>query len=178
MEDTLAGKLLISHPSVSDPFLKNLVMIVLENEEHGSVALCINKESGSTVMDLMLQNDKEWIGDDILFVGGPKNENSLFLLHSGEWESENTHNLNDEISISSDYKMSDLMMEDGGPDYYRFIVGVMSWPPKQLETEIEKHNKWIVTEAEPEVVWERSGVDQWEYAIEEYSRTVVDKFFK
>jgi putative transcriptional regulator len=178
MKNYLTGKILISHPSMPDPYLRNLVLIILESDIQGSVALCLNKESGATVLELLAQNNKNWDGDEVLFVGGPKNESSLFMVHSSGWESENTYDITDDISISSDHKMSDLAMEDGGPEFYRFIVGVMSWPPKQLETELDKSNMWLIIDSTPEMVWERSGTDQWEYAIKEYSKTAVRKYFK
>lgn len=171
------GQLLVAHPRIGDPFYHRTVLLVIESDEFGTVAIIVNKQSKVMFSDLMAANEEDWIGDEPLYIGGTVGERSLFMVHSGGWSSENTYELEDGICVSSDYEMTEKVKAGDAPEHYKFISGITSWAPMQLETEISRGNNWIVVDADPEIVWEESAMTQWEMAINKYSTEMVGYLF-
>jgi putative transcriptional regulator len=139
--ESLAGKLLIASPSMSDYFHRT-VIIVVEHTEEGAFGLVLNRPSETTVGEASPEL-AELIGDQhLLFVGGPVQPNAVTAI--GE------HRDPDAASklIVGGVGMVDL---DQLPELSRLrvFVGYAGWSAGQLDGELEQE-AWIVEDLHPD----------------------------
>jgi putative transcriptional regulator len=172
------GQLLVAHPDLKDKYFHKTVILITESHEGGTVGLILNKPTLSSVAEVVERDEKtEWPFDDTMYQGGPVNTYSLIAIHTAEWYSSNTLNLNDIVSITSDKFMLEKMAMNNLPQNYRFVVGISGWSPGQLEQEMTKSNSWLTCDSNENIIFAYSGPTQWELAIELCARQTMNQFF-
>lgn len=134
------GSLLIAPPTIPDQRFESAVLLLAHNETEGSLAFCLNKVSEYTVKDLLPNEDFEL--NFPLYWGGPVGKSTVWMLHSKEWETENTLDINDEWSMSSTIEMFNELAEGNCPQQFRLFYGYCSWNSGQLESEIQGERPW------------------------------------
>ena len=97
----IVGNLLIAPPAVKNSFWNKTVIMVTEHHSQGSLGLVLNRKS-----ELTLKEFGHQLGFNInlpghVYIGGPVNVKNLSFLHTNEWISTNTMQVNDQFSISS-----------------------------------------------------------------------------
>jgi putative transcriptional regulator len=148
--------LLISPPNIPDPRFHNSVLFLLSDNESGSLALCLNKPLDHTLSDLSGQHESKL--NFPIYWGGPMSPDTIWMLHDSGWSLENTLEINDDVSLTSDIEMLEALSEGYCPDQFRLFAGFASWYPGQLEAELKgrepwssKHS-WLVAE-NPGIEW-------------------------
>src|SRR3954466_3228786 len=69
---SLAGSLLVAHPSLLDPNFRKAVLLISTNDaEEGSFGLTLNRPSGRLVRELLAGKDLGPLGGVPVFLGGP-----------------------------------------------------------------------------------------------------------
>lgn len=142
---SLKNKLLISMPNMVDPYFKESVVYICEDNAGGTTGIIINKPISE--MKIVNSGIKNKIFEDILneskkiFFGGPLNLNEACII-------ENTSNSNidfsKKIQLSTDLDLiQKILFSDNSPNGTRLIFGNAGWNKKQLDEEI-KHGDWIV----------------------------------
>jgi putative transcriptional regulator len=170
-----AGQLLIASARLGDPnFSRTVVLLVQDDEEHGTLGLVLNRPTGTSVKEACA--DQLSIACAIeapLFKGGPC-EGVLTVLHGDSDSSdievtEGVHFTSRRESIESIMLKSD---DASSPDSTnnptpRFFVGYAGWAVGQLDNELEAGG-WLLLPATPDHVF-RSGADeeQWNKLITE-----------
>lgn len=152
--------LLIAPPNMPDPRFKEAVLLILSDNESGTLALCLNKPTDMTTQDIHEIHDPLDMGSIVYPInwGGPMSRESIWMLHSDDWASENTMEVGPGYRVSSDREMLESIKQGDNPEYFRVFSGFASWAPGQLQAELEglgrwnKNHAWLVTQA-PDIEW-------------------------
>jgi putative transcriptional regulator len=173
----LVGKCLIARPSIVDPFFKRSVVYIYEQNMQGVAGLVINKRKGSfTTTEIMLNRGFDPLDPaETVYAGGPVNETAVILLHTNEWSSSNTLQVDKHLSVSSDDLMFFKITNGDKPNGYKFCCGVAAWHPKQIVTEI-KANHWLISELNTHQIFDVDGRQLWDEAVETNAKQTIDKF--
>ena len=90
MENYVA-KCLVARPSVQDPFFKNSVVFVFEQNDIQTTGVVVNRKSNFNTQDLLAKVGAAVPkGVEPVYAGGPVSKNSIIMLHTKEWHSTST----------------------------------------------------------------------------------------
>src|SRR4051812_25339531 len=81
------GNILISEPYLGDPNFERSVVLVCEHTQEGTLGFILNKPSPVT-FDAVMKNADHF--KEVLFVGGPVAQDSLFFIYRNEVKIENS----------------------------------------------------------------------------------------
>ena len=132
-----SGTLLIAPPSVQAGVWQKSVILVTEHHERGSLGLMLNKRSNLSIKDFSTQCNIELDIPGHVYIGGPVNQKSFCMLHSNDWSSSNTMQVDQRFSVSSTPTMLEDLANGSRPMFYRLFVGLCGWAPTQLLNEFE-----------------------------------------
>lgn len=169
----LLGNLLIAPPAVKNNFWHKTVIMVTEDHDQGSVGLVLNKPSNLSIREFGEQLDMHLNIPGFVYIGGPVNSKSLSLLHSPDWVSKNTMQINDSFLLSSADDILPRLADGDCPKYWRLFLGMCGWAPNQLLSEIKgvhpfnHNNSWCLTSADYELVFENDLKEQWCEALDQ-----------
>jgi len=177
------GNLLISPPIVKTGFWQKTVIMITEHTVQGSLGLILNKPSSTSIVNFGIQLDAILNIPGMVYVGGPVNNQSLSLLHTNDWCSKNTLKLNNRFSLSSADDILPRLSSGDCPRYWRLFVGMCGWAPGQLIHELKgvhpykKETSWVTTTADPDLVFESDGQEQWcsalDHSAKEFSQSIL-----
>lgn len=162
------GDLLIAPPAMQDPRFRNSVLLITQDTNQGTQALCINKPAGHMINDIIQALDLQLEEDRPMFWGGPMGLNTVWMLHEAGWTADNTMPINDRWSMTSSMNMFNEVAQGNSPKWYRVMIGLSTWAPGQLEMELEGQgpfnieSSWLVAEAPgPEELFTQPPRDLW-----------------
>lgn len=151
--------LLIAPPAIPDPRFRKAVIMITHDHRSGTFAICLNKTTEYTLQDIA---DEVGIEDCSLnfplYWGGPVSPGTIWMLHSTDWWTEHTVEVNSEWSMTSHVSMFQHLADGDIPREFRLMYGYCSWTSGQLEAEVNglgpwKHNQtWLVAE-NPGIEW-------------------------
>jgi len=168
-ESFLEGKLLIALPGMADPRFEKTVIFMCAHSSEGAMGIIINKAvEGLSFREMM---DKLGIGvtaqtpeSPILF-GGPVETGRGFILHSGEFESEDsTLAVTEDISLTATLDILHAMAKGHGPQQALFALGYAGWDGGQIEDEI-RANGWVHCDADTAIIFDHGLDDKWSRAL-------------
>jgi putative transcriptional regulator len=171
----LTGNLIIAPPSVTKKFWRETVIMITEHHTDGSIGLILNKPSTVSIADLGDQLDIELDLPGLVFIGGPINTTSISVLHSNDWVTDNTYQINDQFSLSSSEEMLTRLTNGDTPKQWRMFVGMCGWDKTQLIAEIAgtppyNHNtSWCTATANLALAFDHTNIEQWKLAIDQSS---------
>lgn len=173
------GKLLVARPHVMrDPNFAESVVYLYEQRDNIIIGLCLNKPTTMSIATLQEMRGRYNSGAlGFLHKGGPVSEQSLLLLHTDDWNSQNTLPIGNNLCISSDELMLDKISEGNTPTGYRLMSGMSTWSVKQLENEIHTHNAWLVVEPSESIFFNDDSDAQWKEGIKLASTRMVESLF-
>ena len=91
--------------------------------------MTLNNLSTYNLQVIMDQKGIDWYGPREVYTGGEYNSHALIMLHSHEWYSSNTMDVNNNLALSSDGLMIEKMEMGNTPEWYRLFVGCKGWEP-------------------------------------------------
>ncbi|GGZ17644.1 UPF0301 protein [Echinicola pacifica] len=159
-----SGNLLISEPFLQDQNFVRSVVLLCENNEHGSFGLVLNKLSILKVRDLL--DDLEFLDLEV-YVGGPVEQNTLHFIYRGDAAIAGSVELAEDLYWGGDfdefvtkYKLGQLDL-----DNFRFFIGYSGWAEGQLESELNDKT-WIVSDhVDSKAIFQSSPEDLWRVAL-------------
>ena len=136
---SLAGSLLVAHPSMLDPnFRRTVLFISAHDPDDGAIGVIINRPLEKSVADLVTETPPKDFEDVPVFFGGPVGKNQL-MLAAFEWHKDEGLKLN-QHSLDADKSFPGP--SSGALPIFAFL-GYAGWSAGQLEAEM-KQNAWIV----------------------------------
>ncbi len=172
--------LLLAMPQVLDPFFHKSVVLLVHQEDSGSLGFIVNRPTTASVSEVLSGLDLAWQGDgeQLAYFGGPVEPQLGTVLFSvdeagppvGDPEEGPTAS---EVlpGIAMSQHIGDLAgLAEQPPDSLRLILGYAGWGDGQLEHEIMR-NDWMTAPAssallfgdDPETIWSRAfasiGID-------------------
>lgn len=172
----LTGHFLISETELRDPnFFQTVVLIVTHNED-GAFGLVVNRPSEANLGDL-LDEFEEAPGAEIpVYVGGPVQQEYLFVLHSGLPDDEASEVASTPVpgvifepsfDIVGAYLQAkwEKVPADDRPKIHLF-AGYAGWGPGQLEEELAL-GSWVTHPASADIVFTANPEKGWRQALRE-----------
>jgi putative transcriptional regulator len=160
---SLAGKLLIAMPSISDPNFERSVVFLCAHSEQGAMGFVVNKPAPLTVFSDLLEKTElagrlEDVPDDVMRLpirlGGPVETFRGFVLHSPDYPADDSSLVvGDDYVVSATLTVLTDIASGKGPAQRLIALGYAGWSPGQLESEI-LHNGWLHCEADASLVFE------------------------
>jgi putative transcriptional regulator len=133
---SLAGSLLVAHPSMLDPNFRRAVLFISAHDpDDGAIGVIINRPLDKSVSDLVTETPPQNLADVPVFFGGPVGNDQL-MLAAFEWHKGEGLKLNQQA-------LTDVFDVAGDPPAVRAFLGYAGWSAGQLETEM-KQKAWIV----------------------------------
>ena len=167
------GTLLIAPPNMTDPRFANTVMLLVQNENTGSVAFTLNKPTDYSVNDILNEVEIDGNLPFPLYWGGPVKSSSVWMLHDTDWTVERSVIINKTWAMTSSQSMFHHLVDGDTPRYFRFMHGLATWGPGQLEGEMKGEAPWtaasswlIAPDPGPEFLLECPEEYLWEQAME------------
>lgn len=154
--NSLKNHFLVAMPGLNDKNFSGSLVYICEHNAEGAMGLIINQQldiPAKAVFDRLELQQKENLGDDLIFDGGPMQQDRGFILHSTsdkEWES--TIEIGGDISLSTSKDILGDIALGGGPKDSLITLGYSSWEPGQLEREL-KENTWLTVPADYAIIF-------------------------
>jgi putative transcriptional regulator len=154
--DSLAGKLLISSPSLVDPNFRRTVVLMTHHDEEGAVGLVLSRPSELRIDEAVPDLGDLPYADEVVYVGGPVQPEAVVVL------AELSEPPGDTAPIVGNvvYMSPDTEPEELAASRVRVFAGYSGWGPGQLEAELEEP-AWIVARAEPSDVFAADPDELW-----------------
>lgn len=176
--DSLKGYFLISESNMPDPNFFQTVVLILEHNKEGAFGLVVNRRSRLLLADIMPQFEQERGATTPIYVGGPVQQEYLFVLHS---EMPATHSPGDNtmqpvpgVIFEPAFSHVESLFEtetwekipaDDRPSIHLFL-GYSGWAPGQLEKEMHM-GSWMIHPATPKIVFHEDPEQGWKNALRE-----------
>ena len=168
-----SGQLLIAMPGIGDPrFERALILICAHDQEH-AMGLAVNRPvEGLTVPDLLerlgVMSTIE-LPDDLVLMGGPVERERGFVLHTADYQGENSHAVGADQGLGVALTATREVLEavataDGAPARSLLALGYAGWGAGQLENEI-KENVWLTCDADAELIFDHDYEGKWARAL-------------
>lgn len=142
MPDSVAGKLLIATPTLIDPNFYRTVILMLQDDEDGTVGVVLNRPSEEAVEDHLPEWADRTKAPHTIHYGGPvEPEVAIGLSNTSEGMPTGVPGL----------KLVDLSnppVSEEGPSV-RIYSGYAGWGAGQLEAELSM-GSWYVVQASPD----------------------------
>ena len=139
IEKSLAGSLLLAHPSMRDPHFRRTVVLLTADGEESSSGVVLNRPLEKRLGDLGGEFALGPLAEVPLFSGGPVQTDQLILA---AWQSR-PHGFQLHLGVDPD-KAGAFLKEEG--IHVRAFFGYAGWTGGQLRNEL-KHHTWVVAEA-------------------------------
>jgi len=163
----MAPCLLLAIPQLADPNFEKSVVLLVENQEEGSVGLVLNQPTEVLVKDVLISLSMDWKGreDSCVWNGGPVMKEQGWVLHSAA----GSEVLPKPVAVSDGIYLSGTSdqlkgLSESPPEHTRFFLGSSGWGKDQLEAEIAQ-GWWLTLEVDYELVFETPPQDVWEKAF-------------
>jgi putative transcriptional regulator len=142
-DETLAGALLLAHPSLKDSNFRRTVILMSSHNADGAMGVVLNRPLGKRLGELQGDFALGPLASVPLCNGGPVEKKQLVLV---AWETqENGFRLHFGIEPEKATQLRDA--EDAA---LRAFAGYAGWTAGQLENELEQ-NTWVVVTAPPDL---------------------------
>ncbi len=168
-ESFLEGKLLIAMPGMPDPRFEKTVIYMCAHSGEGAMGIIINKPvEGLHFPELMkkleLATTPRTPNMPILY-GGPVETGRGFVLHSGDYESDDaTLPVAEDVSLTTTVEILRAMADGKGPRHAIFALGYAGWDPGQIENEL-LGNGWVHCDADPSLLFDPEFEGKWAAAL-------------
>ena len=138
------GDLLISAPFLKDFYFARSVILMIENNDEGSMGIVLNKSFSNFMTLNEIIPELASLPPIPLYKGGPVERKTLFYLHSFS-ELKDALPLGNGLYVNGDFEQMKRYLLCGGSTqgYIRFFMGYTGWQKGQLKQEIET-NTWII----------------------------------
>ena len=179
------GKLLVAHPNLpeNDWFRRTVIYIYNDNDQN-TLGVALNVETSTSVKKLCYDKGIIYPSEyPSVYKGGPVQQNTVLMLHTSEWISQNTISAGPGYHLSSDSVMFERLSLGDQPAYWKMCLGLCAWAPGQLDAELsgkypyDSSNSWLICDANDDIIFNHDGEEQWKAAVELSSYQMINQFF-
>ena len=173
--ESLAGRLLVSTPTMRDPTFATTVIYLIAHEPQGAMGLVVNRRAREVTFAELFKvlgvEPGEAAGKIAVYSGGPVEPERGFLLHSPDVMLKDSTALPSGVAMTNDPAMLQAIAAGKGPAQHLFAFGYAGWGAKQLETEIARGD-WFTMPADPALIFAEDPDRTWERAQERRPTTL------
>jgi putative transcriptional regulator len=163
----LSNHFLIAMPTLDDGNFSQSVTYMCEHDANGSLGITINRPSdiqlGEIFDQLKISCDDPSIRQQMVYLGGPVQQDRGFLLHApcGNWDA--SLKVTDNICVTTSKDILQAIAAGEGPGNVIIALGYAGWASGQLEDEIAR-NAWLSCPANEEILFHTHIDQRWEAA--------------
>lgn len=165
--ESLKNQLLIAMPTLRDQNFSRTVTYICEHGEQGAMGIVLNRPTDLSLADVLRHMQIEGgmgdAGEQIVYLGGPVEEERGFVLHSHTSPWDSTLAVNDEISVTTSRDILEAMARGEGPTHTLVALGYAGWGAGQLERELQE-NAWLSGPCDKSILFELPADKRWEAA--------------
>jgi putative transcriptional regulator len=168
--DTLAGRLLIAMPGISDPRFEHALMLVCLHTPQNAMGVRLNAPMEDlTVAEVLKKLSVEGRARDprqVVLNGGPVERERGYVLHSDDYEvAGSTMRVSEGLSLTATREVLEALTDQYlVPRRSLLALGYAGWGPGQLETEL-RENVWLSSAADLDLVFDDDYDTKWERAL-------------
>ncbi|GAB6091242.1 YqgE/AlgH family protein [Spirochaeta dissipatitropha] len=172
--NSLAGHFLISETDLMDPNFYHSVILITDHNEDGAFGLVINRPADIVLQDVVPEFADTAAGIIPVFVGGPVEQQYLFLLHDGldgiELPEPHMHPVDGVVFQPLTETIAGLLPQIIKQDrktvrrHIHLFAGYSGWSSGQLEAEILE-GSWITHPASAEIIFHSDPAQGWQDAM-------------
>ena len=156
-KETLAGSLLLAHPSMRDPNFRHSVVLMSVHNAEGAMGVVLNRPIGKRLGEFSGDFALGPLAGVPMFSGGPVQTEQVVLA---AWESR-PDGFRLHFGVEPD-KAVQLLGEEG--THVRAFVGYSGWSAGQLENEM-KHHTWVVAEVPEDLMTQAQDDTLWRLVL-------------
>lgn len=168
----LSGQLLLAMPNIGDSRFQKAAIYVCAHDEKGAMGVVINNvmaglEFGNLLKDLEIESNitlPAQFEHLPVLCGGPVEAARGFLIHSNDYKSADTIEVQDDIYITGTIDAIAALDEVNAPQNLVFALGYAGWGAGQLEQEV-RDNVWLTLPATRDLVFNADVSVIWEKAL-------------
>ena len=164
----LSGQFLLAMPGIGDPRFEKAVIAMCVHDEEGALGIGL----GRTIPRLGFHDLLEQLDIDPgvapnapIHLGGPVEPQRGFVLHSNEWEGDETIDAAGRWMMSATIDVLKAIAEGKGPARWVAALGYAGWSGGQLEEELSRHG-WFVAEGDEELLFDVESQHRWASAFQ------------
>jgi putative transcriptional regulator len=140
---------------------------MVNHDTSGAFGLVINRAIGSGPLNALLKGfgvDGGGIAATIrLHYGGPVEPSRGFVLHSSDYKSDATTEVDNEVSITTELDILKAIGKGNGPRHSLFALGYAGWSAGQLERELMRQD-WLTAPADSKLIFDADLDSKWDRA--------------
>ncbi|MBI45207.1 MAG: hypothetical protein CMG66_03470 [Candidatus Marinimicrobia bacterium] len=156
----LKNHFLVAMPSITDPIFKKSLILICDDNKDGTMGLIVNKPIEIDDVLLMQNQNLLQIQDSKIYFGGPVNLHEGFVLHEPNYHTEQTINISNSLSLTSNDKVINDINKNNGPDNFLFTLGYSGWDKNQLNNEIQ-NGDWLIVPADVDSIFKKNDEEKW-----------------
>jgi len=165
--ESLKNQLLIAMPTLEDPNFSRTVTYICEHSDQGAMGIVLNRPTELSLADVLKHMDIEGglgdAGGQMVFLGGPVEEERGFVLHSHTDPWDSTLAVNANISVTTSRDILEAMARGDGPAHTLVALGYAGWGAGQLEHELQE-NAWLSGPADQSILFDLPPDQRWKAA--------------
>jgi len=168
------GKFLVAKQDMTDPRFSETVILLIEYGSHGAMGLMINRPTEVRLSTLLPDIKGLKRRDDTVYLGGPVNENQVFLLIRSRTAPKDSLHIFEDIYANASLSELQQLIEGAKTDEkFHAYAGYAGWAPGQLDMEVSRGD-WHVLQADSRSVFEKKPSDIWPELIRKVSAQWVE----
>lgn len=167
----LTNQFLIAMPGMVDDTFAGSVVYLCEHSERGALGLVINKPIDIKLKNLFekveLALDRDELGEQPVFFGGPVQTERGFVLHEPMGEGEpfsSTMAVPGGLAMTTSRDVLEALAGGAGPKKVLITLGCSGWSAGQLEEELAR-NGWLTVNADPAVIFDTPVEKRYDRAV-------------
>lgn len=168
MDTSLTGQILIAMPAMTDPRFNQSVIFLCAHTPDGAMGIVLNRPLKKPLFaDLLRQLSIEPTPparEIRLAAGGPVDDNRGFVLHSPDWVTDGSLEVDGRYVLTANMDILKAIAEGGGPKNGLMALGYAGWGPGQLDQEILA-NTWLNAPADEDIIFDAEDQTKWQRAL-------------
>jgi putative transcriptional regulator len=165
---SFTGRLLVASPAMGDPRFRRTVILVVRHDRNGALGITINRPVGerslATLLQAMGDSTAADAGSVHIFAGGPVQPEVGFVIHSADYDRQDTLSVNDDLAVTASLEVLRDMARNQGPRKSLVALGYAGWSPGQLESELARDD-WLIAPASAALVFDTPRERVWDEAM-------------
>lgn len=160
--DSLAGSILLAHPSLQEPTFRRTVILMSSHDGEGAMGVVLNRPLGRRLGSLGGDFALGPLADVPLFDGGPVEKRQLILC---AWRRQGDAGDQLQLLFGLDpEKLAEIVAAQPAGLIVRAYLGYAGWSGGQLEQELSR-DTWVVGPVSPRVLEGPADTTLWRHAL-------------
>ena len=167
---SLTGMLLVATPVLEGtPFARAVIYVCAHTAEGGAMGLVVNRRLSHPDLEELLGQLQitpvrplRRLG---LCVGGPVNEGHGLVLHSSDWEGEESMSVTENVTLTASTDVLKDIAAGHGPKDALLAMGHAGWSAGQVEEEILHHDAWLIAPGTRDLLFGTDQTAKWRRAL-------------